>query len=298
MNFTITGSLGNISKPLAETLIAAGHQVTIVSSNADKVKAIEELGATAAIGSVEDVAFLTAAFSGKDAVYTMVPPNFGASNIREFIAGTGKKYAEAIKASGVKRVVNLSSIGAHLDGGTGPISGLHDVEQAYNKLDGVAVKNLRPAFFYINFFGNIDMIKHAGILGSNYPAETPLVLVHPNDIAAVAAEELQQGFTGKGIRYIASDESTAANVASTLGAAIGKPELPWVEFNDEDALQGMLQAGLPEVMAKSYVEMGDATRSGKLYEHYFNNRPSSFGKVKLEDFAIEFSKAYQIIPFI
>lgn len=118
MNFTITGSLGHISKPLAETLIAAGHQVTIISSDAAKVKAIEELGATAAIGSVEDVAFLTEAFSGKDAIYTMVPPNFGAPNIREFISGTGKKYAEAIKASGVKRVVNLSSIGAHLDGGT------------------------------------------------------------------------------------------------------------------------------------------------------------------------------------
>ncbi|WP_316794241.1 NAD(P)H-binding protein [Pedobacter frigoris] len=292
MNITITGSLGNISKPLAETLIAAGHQVTIISSNAAKAQEIEALGATAAIGSVEDVAFLTSAFSGKDAIYTMVPPNFGASNIREFISSVGEKYAAAIEASGVKRVVNLSSIGAHLDGGTGPISGLHDVEQTYSKLDGVAVKHLRPAFFYTNFYGNADMIKHAGILGSNYGAETPLVLVHPNDIAAAAAEELQQDFTGKEVRYVASDESTAAGVASALGAAIGKPELPWVEFNDEDALGGMLQAGLPEVMAKSYVEMGDATRSGKLYAHYFANKPSSFGKVKLEDFAAEFAKAF------
>jgi uncharacterized protein YbjT (DUF2867 family) len=292
MKFTITGSLGNISKPLAEILIAAGHEVTVITSSVNKVQAIEAIGARAAVGSVEDVTFLTEAFQGKDAIYTMVPPNFGASNIREFIAATGEKYAEAIKASGVKKVVNLSSIGAHLDAGTGPISGLHDVEQTYSKLDGIAVKHLRPAFFYINFFGNIDMIKHAGILGSNYGAETPLVLVHPKDIAAVAAEELQQDFTDHSVRYIASDESTAANVASVLGAAIGKPELPWVEFNDEDALQGMIQAGLPEVMAKSYVEMGDATRSRKLYEHYFNNKPSSFGKIKLEDFAIEFAKAF------
>lgn len=292
MNFTITGSLGNISKPLAQILIEAGHQVTIISSSADKVKAIEELGATAAIGSVEDVDFLTAAFAGKDAIYTMVPPNFGAPNIRAFIAGTGQKYAEAIQAAGVKKVVNLSSIGADLDGGTGPISGLHDVEQTFSKLEGVAVKHLRPAYFYINFFGNLDMIKHAGILGSNYDAETPLVLVHPQDIAAVAAEELQQEFTGKSVRYIASDESTAGDVASVLGAAIGKPELPWVEFNDEDALNGMIQAGLPEPMAKSYVEMGAAVRSRKLFEHYFNNKPSSMGKIKLKDFAAEFVQAF------
>nr|WP_068891776.1 NAD(P)H-binding protein [Pedobacter panaciterrae] len=294
MNFTITGSLGNISKPLAEILIAAGHQVTIISSSEEKIKSIEELGATAAIGSVEDVDFLTTTFSGKDAIYTMVPPNFGTPDIREFISNTGKKYAEAIKNSGVKRVVNLSSIGAHLDGGTGPIAGLHDVEQTYSKLDGVAVKHLRPAYFYINLLGNIDMIKHAGILGSNYDAETPLVLVHPKDIAAVAAEELQQTFTDKSIRYISSDESTAGNLASVLGTAIGKPELPWIEFTDEDALQGMLQAGLPEVMAKSYVEMGDAIRSRKLFEHYFNNKPSSSGKIKLEDFAVEFAQVFNL----
>ena len=292
MKITLTGSLGNISKPLAETLIAAGHEVTVITSNADKVGAIEALGAKAAVGSVEDTDFLIRAFSGKDAVYTMVPPNFAAADIREFIASVGKKYADAIKATGVKKVVNLSSIGAHLDGGTGPIAGLYDVEQAYAELKDVAIKHLRPAYFYVNFYGNIDMIKHAGILGANYPAETPLVLVHPNDIAAATAEELQHTFTGHSIRYIASDEARTAEVAKVLGAAIGKPELPWVAFNNADALQGMLQAGLPEVMAKSYVEMGDATRSGKLYEHYFANRPAVFGKTKLTAFAEEFAQAF------
>jgi len=80
MKFVVTGSLGNISKPLAEKLVAAGHQVTIISSKADKTAQIEVLGASAAIGSVDDVVFLTQTFTGADAVYTMVPPNFGAAN--------------------------------------------------------------------------------------------------------------------------------------------------------------------------------------------------------------------------
>ncbi|MHA4896815.1 NAD(P)H-binding protein [Pedobacter sp. PWIIR3] len=292
MNITITGSLGNISKPLAEKLINAGHEITIISSDEDKRSAIEELGATAAIGSVEDVAFLTEAFSGKDAIYTMVPPNYGATDVRGFISGVGKKYAEAIKSSGVKQVVNLSSIGAHLDSGTGPIAGLHDTENAYAELSDVAVKHLRAAYFYINFLANIDMIKHAGILGSNYSAETLLVLVHPVDIATAAAEEFEKGFTGQSIRYVASDESTAGEVAKALGSAIGKPELPWIEFSDAEALAGMTGAGLPEPMAKSYVEMGDATRSQKLYEDYFAHRPATLGKIKLADFATEFARAY------
>ncbi|MDB5017277.1 MAG: NAD-dependent dehydratase [Mucilaginibacter sp.] len=74
MKYVITGSTGHISKPLSEQLIKAGHDVTIISSNDDKVKQIEDLGATASIGSVEDVAFLTKTFAGTDAVYTMVPP--------------------------------------------------------------------------------------------------------------------------------------------------------------------------------------------------------------------------------
>jgi uncharacterized protein YbjT (DUF2867 family) len=119
MKITITGSLGNISKPLAKQLIAAGHQVTIISSSPDKITDIEALGAIPAICLVTDVDFLTKAFTGADAIYTMVPPNLRASNFREYVGGIGKNYAEAIQRSGVSRVVNLSSIGAHLDEGTG-----------------------------------------------------------------------------------------------------------------------------------------------------------------------------------
>lgn len=293
MKLTLTGSLGNITKPLAETLISAGHDVTIISSNPEKAETIEALGAIAAIGSVEDADFLTEAFKGKDAVYTMVPPNFGASDIRQFIAGVGEQYTKAIKVSGVKRVINLSSIGAHLDGGTGPIAGLHDVEQSFAELEGVAVKHLRPGYFYTNYFGSIDMIKHADILGSNNDAETLMVLVHPKDIAAAAAQELQKGFTGKTVRYVVSDESTNAEIAKTLGTSIGKPELHWVEFSDDDALKGMMGAGLPEPMAKAYVEMGAAMRTGILFGHYLENKPESFGQVKTGDFAKEFAQAYQ-----
>ena len=162
MKITLTGSLGNISKPLATELVQAGHTVTLISSSADKAAEIKKLGAIPAIGSVDDIAFLTNAFKGADTIYTMIPNNFVAANFRAYIGGVGKNYAEAIKASGIIKVVNLSSIGAHIDGGTGPISGIHDVEQTYKQLDGVAIKHLRPAFFYTNLLANIDMIKHLG----------------------------------------------------------------------------------------------------------------------------------------
>ena len=288
MKITLTGSLGNISKPLAEMLIRTGHEVTIISSDAGKKTTIEALGAKAAIGSVTDVTFLTNSFKGADIVYTMVPYNFGATNYRQYVNEVGNNYAKAIKAAGVKHVVNLSSIGAHLENGTGPIAGLHDVEQILNQLDNVAVKHLRPAIFYNNFFFDIALIKSQGIMGNNYGKETRLLMVHPKDIAEVATYELQNSFTGKGYRYIVSEERNIADIVKTLGSAIGKPELPWVQFTNEQTLAGMTASGImPPTVANLYVELGTAIDKGILWEDYDRSKSEITGKIKLIDFAKE-----------
>ena len=294
MKYVITGSLGNISKPLTQKLVAAGHDVTVISSQESKKATIEALGAKAAIGSVQDQAFLTKTFTGADAVYAMVPPTFAASDWKAYIGNTGKIYAEAIKASGVKNVVHLSSIGAHMAEGCGPVSGIYRVEQVYNTLADVNIKHLRPGNFYTNFYSNIGMIKHNGIIGGNYGNNTSIVLVHPADIAEAAAEELLAlTFKGHSVRYVVSDERTTSDIAKVLGTAIGKPELPWIDFKDEDSFGGMVGAGLPEEVAKNYVEMGKAVREGKMFEDYYAHKSAvKISKTKLEDFAKEFAVAY------
>lgn len=296
MKYVLTGSLGHITQPLAEKLIAAGHEVTIISSNSERSAAITEMGAIPAIGKVEDAAFLTKTFTGATAVYTMVPPTVSAPDWKKYIADTGKIIAAAIKASGVKKVVNLSSIGAHMPDGCGPVSGIHFLEEELNALPGTDIKHLRPAYFYLNFLSSIGMIKNAGFYGNNFGGDRLLPLTHPNDIAAVAAEELLSlKFTGKSYRYIASDERTSKEIASVLGAAIGKPDLPYVEFKDGENLKGMLQAGLPEEVARNYTEMGSAIRSGEMSADFDKHKVIS-GKTKLEDFAKDFAAAYSSAP--
>ncbi len=293
MKYLVTGSLGHISKPLAQHLIQAGHQVTIISSKANKTSEIENLGATAAIGSVEDTAFLIKTFTGADAVYTMVPPFFTDSNWQQYIARIGENYTEAIRARGVKYVVNLSSIGAHMPEGCGPVSGVYYVEQALNNLENVHVKHLRPGYFYYNFLNNAAMAKHMGILGGNFGENTKMVLVDTNDIAEVAAEELLLlNFTGKSIRYIVSDERTTTEIASVFGRAIGKPDLRWVDFSDQDTHTAMLQNGLPEEMARNYTEMGAAMRSGDMFAEYRQLETPVISSTKLETYGPQFAQAY------
>ena len=292
MKFIVTGSLGNISKPLTQLLVEKGHNVVVVSSNGENAGKIEALGAKPAIGSVEDPNFLTRVFEGADAIYTMVPPNWKASHYRQYIGEVGQHYQEAIRASGVKKVVNLSSIGAHLDEGTGSIAGLHDVEHILNRIDGVAIRHLRVGLFFTNFFFDIPTIRAMGVIGSNYGGETRLVMVHPRDIAVAAGEELESPFTGKGHRYVAGEEGEIVDFAKVIGAAIGKPELPWIQFSDEDLLKGMIAGGMSKAIAEMYLEMGRAIGSGLLFKDFEKHKPDVWGSTKLSDFAPEFAALY------
>lgn len=294
MKYVITGSLGNISKPLTENLVKAGHHVTVITSKEANRAAIEATGAKAAVGSVEDAAFINAAFAGADAVYLMIPPNWGVTDWFGWQKGVADNYVAAVNNNKVKYVVQLSSIGAHLRKGAGPIDGLGYLEEKLHGAEHSNVKVLRPSYFYTNLLSMIPLINGMNIMGSNFGnTDEKLVLVHPADIAAAAFEELNNpSFTGYSIRYISSDESHPSEIAATLSEAIGKPGIPWVTFSDEQSLQGMKGAGLSDVIAEGYTTMGAAIRNGLVQEDYWKENKAVYGKIKLADFAKEFAAVY------
>lgn len=291
MKIVLTGSLGHISKPLAEDLIGKGHEVAIISHNGDKQGQIEALGAKAAIGSVEDAAFLTKAFEGAEAVYCMTPPNFAATDMIGYYRNTAHAYAEAAKNTGIKHVVYLSSYGAHLEKGTGIIVGSHQAEGILNQLEGIAVTCLRPGYFYYNLYNFLGMIREQGIIGTNFGGDDKLIMVSPLDIAAAAAEELSATAPESKIRYIVSDEHTCTEVAAMIGAAIGKPGLQWLTFTDQQVKDFMLSQGRPAVVTDLLVELGAAIHSGLLRSDYEKHKPA-LGKVKLPEFIKEFAATY------
>lgn len=296
MKVIVTGSLGNISKPLTKELVEKGHTVTVISSKPEKQTDIEALGAIAAIGSLEDVDFLLSTFTGADAVYTMVPPNnyFDLNlDLVAYYRRLGNNYARVIGQSGVKRVVNLSSIGAHLDRGSGILIGARDVEQILNELSSdVAITHLRPTSFYYNLFGYIETMKAVGSIAANYGADDKIPWVSPIDIAAVIAEEIATPLICRKVRYVASEELTGTETARILGAAIGKPDLNWIIISNAQMLGGLESAGMNPQIAAGLVEMYASLHSGLLAEDYYRHQPTVMGKVKLTDFATEFAAAF------
>ena len=296
MKIVVTGSLGNISKPLVQQSLERGHNVTVISSNPYKKEIIEDIGASAAIGSVEDLNFLTEAFQGNDAVYTMVPPVSYMQPDLDPVAHfsrIGGNYAAAIKHVGINRVVNLSSWGAHRNNGTGGIVGTYYLEQIINELPPhVSITHLRPTSFYYNLLNLIPAIKYTGKIAANYGEEDRTVLVAPEDIAAVALEELEIRPGGRNVRYVASDELTCNEVARILGEAIGKPDLRWELISDELASQNLQAAGLPAKSAALLVELQAGHHNGLIAEDYYQHRPE-LGITKLKAFAKHFAQAYE-----
>ena len=297
MKIILTGSLGTISKPLATQLLAQAHDVTIISNNADRQKEIETLGANAAIGSIDDVDFLTQVFTGADVAYLMEPsvnmfdPTIDLLKHYEKIC---EKYVQAILNSGLKRIVHLSSIGGHSSTGNGMLAFHYYAEQTLKKLpEDVAITTLRATSFYSNIMAFIPTIKEQNAIITSYYASEPEPWASPFDIADVAAEELTTASTGRKFRYIISDEVTSDQLVKVLAQAIGK-EIQWIAI-PHDALEESYKGfGMSPQAANGFSRLNEAKNSGTLYEDLIKHRNEvTYGKVKIEDFAKAFAQAYQ-----
>jgi uncharacterized protein YbjT (DUF2867 family) len=290
-NYVITGSTGHISRPIIEGLVRGGDYVSVISSSEERRAEIESLGAKALVGNVEDPLFVSQAFEGADVVYTMIPPLWTTTDWHASRNRIGENYAEALRANKIRHVVNLSSIGADVGKGTGPVDSDHDVEQMLNRIEGLAVRHLRPAYFFYNFLTQIPLIQEAGFMASNFGDGEKLFLVHTRDVASAALEELTQlSFTGSSARYIIGDERSGQEIADVIGGAINR-SLHWVTFTDEEEEAGLIAAGLHKTHAEGYAKMGRAIRQGIMQRHA-RQTPLTFMPTKLENFATEFALAF------
>jgi NAD(P)H dehydrogenase (quinone) len=308
MKIIVTGSLGNISKPLTNLLVQKGHNVTVISSDPKKQAAIESLKATAAIGSIGDAAFLAKTFKSADAVYAMIPMPFTDTDPQTYLAKMAANYTHALKQAAVPRVVALSGWAADL------IPGENAEDVFTEKLKNTSLTILRPASFYTNFYQSMTLIRGKGLLGKfltlrysglwalltgktgllmgNLGGNDRTVFVSPRDIADAIAEELVVRPDHTTIRYVGSEEMTCNEAAKIIGTAVGKPWLKWVLLSEIQMLQGLKMAKLPEKLAELLVAMQAVMHNGKPLENFHRNNPK-LGKIKLAEFAKEFASVYK-----
>lgn len=291
--YAIAGASGHTGSIVANTLLDHGHQVRVLGRSAKKLEPFVARGAEAFVGELDDVEFLTRAFTGADAAYVLLPGDFGATDFRAFQNRLGEAIAAAIQASGVRYVVNLSSLGAHQPEGTGVVLGLYDQEQRLNSLPGVNVLHLRPTYFMENLLGNIGVIKQMGVNGSPLAADKPFPLIATPDIGQVAADRLLQlDFQGKSaLELLGPRDVTMLEATAALGGAIGRPDLAYVQFPPEAAVQGMTGMGFSEDVATKMVELQLSMNSGHMSAGVVR-RPENTTPTGIEGFAPVFAAVY------
>jgi uncharacterized protein YbjT (DUF2867 family) len=289
--YVIAGATGNIGSVITQNLLGKKEKVRAIGRSKEKLKPFEEKGAEAAVGSLDDPAFLKKAYRGAAALFQMEPPHYTSTDMRSFQRKLGEAAKEAIKAAGVPHVVHLSSVGAELSEGVGPVNGLHDVEALLNE-SGAAIIHLRPAFFMENFYSMIPLIKQFGIIAMPIRPTVSLPMIATCDIAAAATQMLlAHHWKGTQTRELRSPKTyTGPEVAEVLGQAIGR-KINYVQGSPEEARQGIIGAGLSENVADLFVEMYAALDSGRMAP---KEKPSAENTTPttLEAFAKTFAAVY------
>jgi uncharacterized protein YbjT (DUF2867 family) len=290
---SIMGATGNTGKKIAETLLTAGERVRALARTKSKLAELQNAGAEVLSGDANDAAFLTKAFSGADAVYTLLPTDPGSPDYRATQDRQGEAIVEAIRNSGVKYVVALSSLGGDLSEGTGVIAGLHAQEDRLKQIKDVNVLLLRPVSFFENFYGSLGLIKEAGINGDSVRADLAVPMIATRDIADVAATALtKRDWKGVVVRELLGQRDLSYTEATRIiGERIGKPDLQYVQFSYADEANALVQAGMSESFANLYVEMTRAFNEQRIKPS--NGRTSeNTTPTRFEDFAGELAHAY------
>lgn len=292
--FTIMGATGHIGHVLSEELLKKGHKVRALGRSPEKLSHLKAKGAEIHSPSFKDPKGLAESFKGADGVFLMIPPSYGEVDFPAYQDATGEAITSAVKDSGVKYAVDLSSIGADKPEGNGPIGKLYRQEKRLEAVAGLNVLHLRAAYFMENLFYSMAVLKGMGVLGTPLRPDLKIPMVATQDLGAVSAQRLSAlDFKGAQVLEFGGPEDlTMTQTAVLVGDAIGKPGLPYVQFPYEDAKKGMIGAGMTPQMAGLMIEMNQAFNEGRL-EPTQALTAGHRGTTPLKDFLKGFAAAYR-----
>lgn len=293
--FVVMGATGQIGSVVCEELLKRGHTVRALGRDPQKLEVLKSWGAEVIqIEKFDSKEALTKAFKGADGAFVMLPPGYGVEKFAVYQAAVGEAIKEALQKNSIPYVVNLSSLGAHLPEGTGPIKGLHAQEKRLSSLTDSNIVFLRPAYFMENFFWAMPDLLHSEVLNTPLKADLSLPMVATADIGQKAAELLDNSdFEGHEVFELVGPRNYTMNEAARIiGNAIGKPDLRYMQIPLADLKRGMLSGGAPPEMTDLLVEMYQAFNDNKCQPTQ-ELTDEHKGKITFEQFANAFAEVYK-----
>jgi uncharacterized protein YbjT (DUF2867 family) len=285
--YVILGASGNTGSIIADSLLSKGRKARVVGRDAGRLQRFVRKGAEAVTATVSDAAALTTAFGGARAAYLMLPP----AKSREDQERDSDAIAKAVQESGLPYAVHLSSYGAQVPEGTGPVAGLHSSEQKLNAIGGLNVLHLRAGYFMENNLVAMSMIQGVGVFGNALLPDLKLPMAATRDVGGYAAQRLLElDFSGKQTRELLGERDLSmTEAAAVIARGIGKPGLRYEQFPYDQVRQVLTQMGVPPKAAALYIEMYKSINAGVLIPQEprspENTTPTSFEQFVLDVFA-------------
>jgi len=288
--YVVTGATGNTGSVLANNLLSRGEKVRVIGRDAPRLQTLAAQGAEPFVADLEDAAALAKAFTGAKAVYVMIPPNLKSQDVRAYQARVTESVAAALERARVQHAVVLSSYGADKPDSTGPVLGLHLLEERLNRIAGLNALHLRAGYFMENTLAQAGIVKGLGFAAGPLRPDLKLCMIATRDIGNFAAEALSRlDFKGKQTQELLGQRDvTMAEVATIIGEAIGKPDLPYRQLPNEQIRPALLQMGMSESMADLLLEMSAALNSGYMrpleQRSARNSTPTSYESFVADEF--------------
>ena len=280
--YVILGASGNTGSIIANSLLLKGEKVRVMGRDPGRLQRFVGEGAEAFTADMNDAAALTKAFSSARAAYFMLPP----AKSREDQERDSDAIAKAVKESGLRYAVHLSSYGAQVPEGTGPVAGLHSSEQKLNAISSLNVLHLRAAYFMENNLAAIGMIQGMGVFGNALLPDLKLPMVATRDVGDYAAQRLLRlDFSGKQTRELLGERDLSmTETTAVIASGIGKPNLRYQQFPYDQVQQALTQMGTPPKSAALYIEMYKAINAGVLVPQEQPRSPENSTPTSIEKF--------------
>jgi len=288
--YVITGATGHTGNVIVKALLVKGEKVRVLGRNADHLKPLAVQGAEPFVADATDTASLAKAFAGAKAVYVMIPPNPAAPDVSGYEKRVADAMAGALRNAGVTHAVTLSSMGADKPEKTGPVVGLHYLEQQLNGIDRLNALYLRAGYFMENTLAQVGVIQKTGMAGGPLRPDLKFPMIATRDVGAAAAQALLNlNFRQKQTRELHGQRDISYNdVAAIIGKAIGKPNLRYTQAPNDQVRGIFVQLGMSPNMADSLLEMSDSMNSGYMRalepRSPQNTTPTSYESFVAEEF--------------
>ncbi|NUN04253.1 MAG: NAD(P)H-binding protein [Bdellovibrio sp.] len=288
----VMGATGHVGSKVVTHLLENAQQVRCVARKFPNKTLFA--GAELAPGDANNVSFLADAMRGCNVVLTMIPSDVRTPDPRYYQNKMGEVIAEAIEEACIKKVVNLSSVGADLEAQTGPVLGLHDQEERLNAVTRAEIIHLRPTYYMENLLQGIPAIIKTNNFFGTIPADKPVSMVATIDVAARAAHWLMNpSFHGRSVEYILGERDvTFAEVVRVVAETIKKPELDYLEVPHEEMRRLLTESGMSEGWAKAFNDLNESIANG-VFAGTIQRSQINTSSTSLEDFVrTEFVSAY------